>query len=248
MDGVAASPASRLVRGRGARSVEHVGAVAARHVGQLHAVHAAAVLVVERQHLGQLGGPPLGVEHRDVRAGEHEVLDRLAVDGLPVAELVILDEAEQLAEDQRLGGVAAAAPGCRSAHRAGVPTGSSRCAGSRPGRSARRARARGRSRGGRGRGRTSGRPGAAITASTERVGERDLLGARDGGAVRRAARSRARRASPGRGRSRGRRGRAATMTRVSLPVPAPSSRTLSAAGRRASSCTASAGYVGRPRS
>ncbi len=73
-----ASSVARL--GRAARPLDHGGAEAAGDVGQLHAVHAAAVVVVEREHLGQLGGPALLVEDGDVGAGQHEVLDRVAVD------------------------------------------------------------------------------------------------------------------------------------------------------------------------
>ena len=228
------------------RAVEDGGGEAARHVGQLHAVHAAAVVVVEGEHLGQLGGPALRVEHRDVGAREHEVLDRLAVDGLPVAELALLDEAEELAEDQRLGGVASAAPGYRSGRPAGVPTGSSRCAGSRPGRAGRRASAPARSRGGRGRGRTSGRPARR---------SRRRPSGRRAGCPRRwpppcgcpGPAPRGSRASLRRGRWRGRRARGRR-------GPWSACRCLRRARGRCCGwsptihCTASAGYVGRPRS
>ena len=64
-------------------------------VGQLHAVHAPAVLVVEGDDLGELGRAALLVEHGDVGPGQHEVLDALAVDLLPVGERRLLDLAEQ---------------------------------------------------------------------------------------------------------------------------------------------------------
>ena len=91
------------VRRPAPRPVDDHGPKAARDVGQQHAVHASAVVVVEREDLGDLGGPAVLVEHGDVGAREHEVLDGLPVDLLPEAERGVLDEAEQRRLHERLG-------------------------------------------------------------------------------------------------------------------------------------------------
>ena len=96
----------RRVVGGGSRllvAVDHVGPVAAGHVGDPHAVHAAAVVVVEGENLGDLRGPAVLVEHGNVRAGEHQGLDRLPVDLLAEAERGVLDEAEERRLHERLG-------------------------------------------------------------------------------------------------------------------------------------------------
>ena len=95
-------PGSRLVAG----VAQQLGAVAVRDVRQLHPVVAAAEVVVERDHLGQPGRPVVLVEGGDVGAREHEVLQRLAVDLLPVGERRLLDVAELLGQHQGLGGSA----------------------------------------------------------------------------------------------------------------------------------------------
>ena len=69
--------------------------------GHLHAVHAAAVLVVERGDLGELGLALVRREGRDVGAGQHEVPDRVLVDLLAEAELGLLDLVEQPARLER---------------------------------------------------------------------------------------------------------------------------------------------------
>lgn len=62
-------------------------------------------VVVESHHLGQLGLPGVVVEHGDVGARGHQVLDGLAVDVLPEREGRVLDEAEQARVHERLGDV-----------------------------------------------------------------------------------------------------------------------------------------------
>ena len=91
------SSGPRRVGVRPPRPVDDDGPEAAGDVGQLHAVHAAAVVVVEREHLGQLRGPRASSSRVATLERESDEVDwidsRLIV--LPVRNVVVLDEAEQ---------------------------------------------------------------------------------------------------------------------------------------------------------
>ena len=234
---VAASPSARpAVVGPVAGPVPHDGgAEAARDVGQLHAVHAAAVVVVEREHLGQLGGAALLVEDGDVGAGEHEVLDRLAVDrSASSVNSRSSTKPNSSLTHERLGGLAQLVLGADERAEPAYPRDPLVALVPDQARARPPGGARGRSRAAPGRGRTSGRP--ARTRRRRRSGRATgmLLGAGD---RRRAyvGQVALRRTSSIAGVGVGgvhvvAEGRPAA--RVSLPVPAPSSRTVTGLGRR----------------
>ena len=99
--GVAGAARRRL--GLGLRPDDRLEAV--RAVGQQHPVGAAAVLVVQRVGLAE-HALPLGLgHHRDVGAGADQVVQQLAVQGLPEAEGRRLDVAEERGADQVVGRV-----------------------------------------------------------------------------------------------------------------------------------------------
>ena len=217
-------------------------------VGQPHAVHAAAVVVVERQHLGQLGLAGLVVERRDVaREATRSTIDsrltscqkwnffsstkpnrslqtsaRPGVGGLLQLRLVVEDP-PQLAHPRDP--LVAVVPDQRPAWP--------------PGRSTRAISGSARSWS------NQWKACAATTTSTERSGSgissAPALAGRDVGQCAAQDREHRRR----RGRWRARRGRARPARAVSLPVPAPSSRTV-AGSRPTSQAAASAGNAGPP--
>ena len=99
------SSAGLVGRGVVGRRLGRVGddrAEALALVGEPHPVHAAAVVVVERDHLGELGRAGVRVERGDVGPGGDEVDDRGPVDLLPVGEGLLLEEAEQRRGDDRV--------------------------------------------------------------------------------------------------------------------------------------------------
>ena len=109
--GVTARVEGRVVRVGGPALLERrqrpgvlhdAGAEAVRDGRQLHPVRAAAVVGVQRPDLGEDPLALAGVEAEDPRVGGGDPAERVGVDGLPVTEGAVVDEAELLRGHQLL--------------------------------------------------------------------------------------------------------------------------------------------------